>query len=315
MKKMVCVWIIFLVSANQNFPEVQFKNISKKWNVLVQGKQVKANYRVVADEQVSMDIPEPVEVAIVPQNIPLQILYEDQDILIVDKPKGMVVHPAPGHPDQTLVNAVMYHCKDSLSGINGEIRPGIVHRIDQDTTGSLIICKNDTAHIKIAEQIKVHSIRRIYRGIVIGRVAKEEGVIHAPIGRNPTDRKKMAINEKNGKDAITHYRVLKRYKDYTYMEFQLETGRTHQIRVHMASIGHPLLGDMVYGPKNVLISCKDRHFMLPLLVLCIHPLVSIWKWKRRFRNIFLICLLFYRNKKDTCDIRYSYLKSHVSFCL
>ena len=144
----------------------------------------------------------------------------------------------------------MYHCKDSLSGINGEIRPGIVHRIDQDTTGSLIICKNDTAHIKIAEQIKVHSIRRIYRGIVIGRVSKEEGVIHAPIGRNPTDRKKMAINEKNGKDAITHYRVLKRYKDYTYMEFQLETGRTHQIRVHMASIGHPLLGDMVYGPKK-----------------------------------------------------------------
>ncbi len=222
----------------------------KEGDVLVQGKQVKANYRVVVDEQVSMDIPEPVEVAIVPQNIPLQILYEDQDILIVDKQKGMVVHPAPGHPDQTLVNAVMYHCKDSLSGINGEIRPGIVHRIDQDTTGSLIICKNDTAHIKIAEQIKVHSIRRIYRGIVIGRVSKEEGVIHAPIGRNPNDRKKMAINEKNGKDAITHYRVLKRYKDYTYMEFQLETGRTHQIRVHMASIGHPLLGDMVYGPKK-----------------------------------------------------------------
>lgn len=222
----------------------------KDGDVLVQGKHVKANYRVVTGEQISMEIPEPVEVAIIPQNIPLQILYEDQDILIVDKPKGMVVHPAPGHPDQTLVNAVMYHCKDSLSGINGEIRPGIVHRIDQDTTGSLIICKNDTAHIKIAEQIKVHSIRRIYRGIVIGRVAKEEGVIHAPIGRNPNDRKKMAINEKNGKDAITHYRVLKHYKDYTYMEFQLETGRTHQIRVHMASIGHPLLGDMVYGPKK-----------------------------------------------------------------
>ena len=243
----------------------------KEGDVLVQGKQVKANYRVVTDEQVSMDIPEPVEVAIVPQNIPLQILYEDQDILIVDKPKGMVVHPAPGHPDQTLVNAVMYHCKDSLSGINGEIRPGIVHRIDQDTTGSLIICKNDAAHIKIAEQIKVHSIRRIYRGIVIGRVAREEGVIHAPIGRNPNDRKKMAINEKNGKDAITHYRVLKRYKDYTYMEFQLETGRTHQIRVHMASIGHPLLGDTLYGNSSNLI---NRHALHSCKISFVHPITK-----------------------------------------
>ena len=226
------------------FPEVPYKN------VLVQGKACKANYRINKGDTIALFVPEPVEASIQPQDIPLDILYEDKDLLIVNKPKGMVVHPAPGHPDGTLVNAIMYHCKESLSGINGEIRPGIVHRIDQDTTGSLIVCKNDQAHIKIAEQIKVHSINRIYRGIVIGHPAEDEGLVHAPIGRNPNDRKKMAINEKNGKDAITHYRLLKRFKDYSYMEFKLETGRTHQIRVHMASIGHPLLGDVLYGPKK-----------------------------------------------------------------
>ena len=177
----------------------------------------------------------------------MDILYEDEDLLVVNKPKGMVVHPSAGHYTGTLVNAVMYHCKNSLSGINGEIRPGIVHRIDMDTTGSLIVCKNDESHLAIAEQIKIHSINRIYRGIVCGVVKEEEGTIHAPIGRHPIDRKKMAINEKNGKDAITHYKVLERFEKYTYMEFKLETGRTHQIRVHMASIGHPLLGDPLYS--------------------------------------------------------------------
>lgn len=234
-------------------PDVS-RSAIQKWikdgNVLVQGKACKANYRIHKGDTIALFVPEPVEVSIQPQDIPLDILYEDKDLLIVNKPKGMVVHPAPGHPDGTLVNAIMYHCKESLSGINGEIRPGIVHRIDQDTTGSLIVCKNDQAHIKIAEQIKVHSINRIYRGIVIGHPAEDEGLVHAPIGRNPNDRKKMAINEKNGKDAITHYRLLKRFKDYSYMEFKLETGRTHQIRVHMASIGHPLLGDVLYGPKK-----------------------------------------------------------------
>lgn len=234
-------------------PDVS-RSAIQKWikdgNVLVQGKACKANYRINKGDTIALFVPEPVEVSIQPQDIPLDILYEDKDLLIVNKPKGMVVHPAPGHPDGTLVNAIMYHCKESLSGINGEIRPGIVHRIDQDTTGSLIVCKNDQAHIKIAEQIKVHSINRIYRGIVIGHPAEDEGLVHAPIGRNPNDRKKMAINEKNGKDAITHYRLLKRFKDYSYMEFKLETGRTHQIRVHMASIGHPLLGDVLYGPKK-----------------------------------------------------------------
>ena len=182
-----------------------------------------------------------------PENIPLDILYEDDDLLVVNKPKGMVVHPSAGHYSGTLVNAVMYHCKDSLSGINGEIRPGIVHRIDMDTTGSLIVCKNDESHICIAEQIKEHSCNRRYRGIVCGVVKEEEGTINAPIGRHPTERKKMAVNEKNGKPAVTHYKVLERFERYTYMEFQLETGRTHQIRVHMASIGHPLLGDTLYS--------------------------------------------------------------------
>ncbi len=225
------------------------KNI-KLGNVLVNTKPSKANYKVNSNDVVEYAEIEPVEVEIVPENIPLDILYEDQDLLVVNKPKGMVVHPAPGHSSGTLVNAVMYHCKDSLSGINGELRPGIVHRIDRDTTGSLIVCKNDLAHIDIAEQIKVHSINRIYRGIVHGNVSDDTGTIDGPIGRHPIDRKKMAINEKNGKEAVTHYKVLERFGKYTYMEFKLETGRTHQIRVHMASIGHPLLGDEVYGPKK-----------------------------------------------------------------
>ena len=174
-------------------------------------------------------------------------MYEDDDVIIVNKPKDMVVHPCPGHYSGTLVNAIMYHCRENLSGINGEIRPGIVHRIDKDTTGSLIICKNDQSHRLIAEQIKVHSVNRLYRGIVKGIVKEDSGTIEGAIGRHPKDRKKMAINERNGKTAITHYRVIERLKDATYMEFKLETGRTHQIRVHMASIGHPLLGDTVYG--------------------------------------------------------------------
>ena len=187
------------------------------------------------------------ETPILPENIPLDILYEDDDLIIVNKPKGMVVHPSIGHYSQTLVNAILYHCKDCLSGINGVIRPGIVHRIDMDTTGSLIVCKNDNAHVKIAEQIKVHSVKRIYEGIVIGNVKEDEGTVNAPIGRHPVERKKMAVNREHGKEAITHYKVLERFGDYTYMQFMLETGRTHQIRVHMSSIGHPLLGDSLYG--------------------------------------------------------------------
>lgn len=221
----------------------------------------KANYKVKVDDKVQFEIPDCEEPDIPPQDIPLDILYEDKDILIVNKPKDMVVHPAPGHYEGTLVNAIMFHCKDELSGINGVLRPGIVHRIDKDTTGSIIICKNDEAHRKIAQQLKEHSITRKYRAIVYGRIMEEEGTVNAPIGRHPTDRKKMAINEKNGKPAVTHYKVLERFDKYTYIECQLETGRTHQIRVHMTSIGHPLLGDEVYGNANVPLNWRGRHYM------------------------------------------------------
>lgn len=224
-----------------------FQKLIKEEQILVNGAPRKANYCVGEGDFLSVTIPKAQEIAILPENIPLDILYEDEDVLVVNKPKGMVVHPSAGHYSGTLVNAVMYHCKDSLSGINGEIRPGIVHRIDMDTTGSLIVCKNDNAHVKIAEQIKAHSVTRRYLGIVKGVVKQDTGRIEGTIGRHPTERKKMAVNVRNGKPAITHYRVLQRFTNHTFMEFELETGRTHQIRVHMASINHPLLGDSVYG--------------------------------------------------------------------
>ena len=209
-------------------------------------KSVKGSYILKEGNFVFFDTKESIIPDIVPEDIPLDILYEDSDVLVVNKPKGMVVHPAPGHYSNTLVNAVMFHVKD-LSGINGVLRPGIVHRIDMNTTGSLIICKNDKAHIDIAAQLKEHSINRLYRAIVHGVINEDEGTVNKPIGRNEKDRKKMACNVANSKNAITHYKVLKRFKDYTYIECKLETGRAHQIRVHMASIGHPVLGDDVYS--------------------------------------------------------------------
>ena len=222
----------------------------KDGDVSVNGKPQKAGYRLRVDDEIVFCIPEAVEPNIEPENIPLDILYEDEDILIINKPKGMVVHPAPGHYSGTLVNAVMYHCKDQLSGINGILRPGIVHRIDKDTTGSLIICKNDFAHNAIADQLKEHTITRKYRAIVHGVITQDNGTICASIGRDTKDRTKMAVTEINGKSAITHYTVLERFREYTYIECQLETGRTHQIRVHMAHTGHPLLGDTVYGGRR-----------------------------------------------------------------
>ena len=222
----------------------------KEGQVMVNELPCKANYRLRVDDEVLFQIPEAVEPSVEAENIPLSVLYEDADVLVVDKPKGMVVHPAPGHYSGTLVNAVLYHCKGQLSGINGVLRPGIVHRIDRDTTGSLIVCKNDAAHMGIAEQLKAHSLNRSYRAIVHGVIEENEGTVRASIGRDEKDRKRMAVNEKNGKEAVTHYKVLERFRDYTYIECRLETGRTHQIRVHMTSIGHPLLGDKIYGERK-----------------------------------------------------------------
>ena len=226
------------------------QKLLKSGEVFVSQKPVKASYKVSEGDVITFEVPEAVEPEIVAEDIPLDIVYEDHDVILVNKPKGMVVHPAAGHYSGTLVNALMFHCKDDLSGINGVLRPGIVHRIDMDTTGVLIACKNDLAHNSIAEQLKEHSITRRYQAIVHGVLKQDEGTVDAPIGRHPQDRKKMCINQQNGKHAVTHYKVLKRFDKFTHIECRLETGRTHQIRVHMASLGHPLLGDAVYGPAK-----------------------------------------------------------------
>lgn len=249
------------------------QKIIKDGKVLVNGEPKKSSYRLEDGDEVTADLPELKSPDIEPENIPLDILYEDDSILMVNKPKGMVVHPSAGHYTGTLVNAVLWHCQGQLSGINGVSRPGIVHRIDKDTTGVLVVCKNDAAHNAVAAQLKEHSITRKYRAIVHGVIKEDEGTVDAPIGRHPTERKKMASGVKNGKRAVTHYRVLERFQGYTYVECQLETGRTHQIRVHMASIHHPLLGDIVYGPA------KDSHHLegqtLHAMVLgLIHPVTG-----------------------------------------
>ena len=217
--------------------------------VTIAGKPVKKNTKASAGDVITVELPEPREVEIEPENIPLDIVYEDEDIIVVNKPKGMVVHPAPGNWSGTLVNALMYHCGDSLSGINGEIRPGIVHRIDKDTSGLLVVAKNDRAHQSLAEQIKVHSAGRRYFAVVYGTPREQKGTVNAPIARHPIDRKKMAVLA-GGREAITHYEVLEQYAGYSYLTFLLETGRTHQIRVHMAHIGHPIIGDPLYGPAK-----------------------------------------------------------------
>ena len=240
----------YLSDNMENISRSYLQKLLKDKSITVNNKAIKANYKVQEGDMVSVSVPEPEEPDILPEEIPLDILYEDDSLMVVNKPKDMVVHPSAGHTSGTLVNAVLFHCKGNLSGINGIMRPGIVHRIDKDTTGALLICKTDTCHRILAEQLKVHSITRKYRAVVQGNLKDDEGTVEGPIGRHTTDRKKMAINYKNGKEAITHYRVLERFGNATYIECRLETGRTHQIRVHMASIGHPLLGDTTYGSSK-----------------------------------------------------------------
>lgn len=248
----------YLVEVLDDFTRSAVVRLISDGNVAVNGTTASKNYKLKLSDNIAVEIPDAVPLEAVSENIPLDIVYEDDDLLVVNKPKGMVVHPAPGNYSGTLVNALLYHCKDSLSGINGVIRPGIVHRIDKDTSGLLMVAKNDRAHLDLAEQIKEHSFFRAYEAVAYGNFRDDEGTVNQPIGRNPNDRKKMAVVYKNSKPAVTHYEVIKRYGDFTHIRCVLETGRTHQIRVHMAHIGHSLAGDSVYGPKKVITSLNGQ---------------------------------------------------------
>ena len=266
----------YLAKACPELSRSYIQKLLKSGQVLVNGSLIKSSYVVAADDHIEVDVPEAVEPEIEAEPMDLDILYEDRDIILVNKPKGMVVHPAAGHYSHTLVNGLMYHCKDQLSGINGVMRPGIVHRIDMDTTGVLIVCKNDMAHNSIAAQLKEHSITRRYQAIVHGVLKEDEGTVDAPIGRHQTERKKMCINYNNGRNAITHYQVLRRFEQYTYVECRLETGRTHQIRVHMASIHHPLLGDTVYGPSKCPVPSLIGQTLHAGVLGIIHPRTGVY---------------------------------------
>ena len=240
----------FLARSVEDLTRSAAQRLLEEGAVTQGGRALKKNHRTCAGEVLEVALPDPEPLDIRPQDIPLDVVYEDRDVIVVNKPVGMVVHPAPGHPDGTLVNALLYHCGDSLSGINGALRPGIVHRIDRDTSGLIIAAKNDKAHLALAAQLQDHSLARTYEAVAVGGLREEQGTVNAPIGRHPVDRKKMAVDWKNGRPAVTHWSVLGRYPGYTHVECRLETGRTHQIRVHLASIGHPLLGDIVYGSKK-----------------------------------------------------------------
>ncbi len=259
------------IAGNSDYTRNSVQLLMDRGNVFVNGKICSKSYKVKENDEIVINVPPARDMGIIAQDIPLDIYYEDDDLLVVNKPKGMVVHPANGNESGTLVNALMYHCKGSLSGINGEIRPGIVHRIDKDTSGLLVVAKNDKAHEGLAAQFKEHSVTRVYNAIVYGNLKDDEGDIDAPIGRHKTDRKKFCVTEVNSKNAFTHYKVLERLKGFTLIECRLKTGRTHQIRVHMQSIGHPLAGDPVYGPKNI-ISELDGQALHRGVIGFVHPI-------------------------------------------
>lgn len=239
----------FLTRRRESLTRSAAQRLLKEGAVTVNGATVKKNYKTTVGDRFQVTLPQLEEVEVAAQDIPLEVAYEDKDVIVVNKPVGMVVHPAPGHPDGTLVNALLYHCGSSLSGINGQLRPGIVHRIDRDTSGLLIVAKNDKAHLSLAAQLQDHSLFRSYEAVAHGGFKADSGTVDFPIGRHPIDRKKMAVLREGGRDAVTHWQILSRYGPYTHLSCRLETGRTHQIRVHLASIGHPLLGDQVYGGK------------------------------------------------------------------
>ncbi len=262
---------VFVSDNMDSLSRSMVQKLIESGDILVNEKKQKSNYKLRCGDIISANIPDPESVDIVAEDIPLDVLYEDEDIIVVNKPKDMVVHPAAGHFSGTLVNALMFHCGDSLSGINGELRPGIVHRIDKDTSGILVSAKNDNAHRELALQLADHSITRIYYAICMGNIKEDSGTIDKPLGRNPKDRKKMAVTDKDGRRAVTHYKVLERFGKYTLMQAQLETGRTHQIRVHMASIGHPLLGDKVYGSEKQPFGINDGQVLHAGVLGFIHP--------------------------------------------
>ena len=239
-----------LARALPSLSRSQVQKLLEQGMVTLNGRELKKNFRCSAGEGYEVLLPEPAELPLIPQNIPLDVVYEDGDLIVINKPRGLVVHPAPGHPDGTLVNALLYHCGDSLSGIGGQRRPGIVHRIDKDTSGLLIVAKNDFAHQGLSAQLADHSLCREYEALVRGNFKQDSGTIDKPIGRHPIDRKRMAVTDKNSKPAVTHWQLLASYRGYSHILCRLETGRTHQIRVHMASIGHPLLGDFTYGAPS-----------------------------------------------------------------
>lgn len=259
------------IAVSSDYTRNSVQLLMDRGNIFVNGKICSKSYKVKENDEIVINVPPARDMGIIAQDIPLDIYYEDDDLLVVNKPKGMVVHPANGNESGTLVNALMYHCKGSLSGINGEIRPGIVHRIDKDTSGLLVVAKNDKAHEGLAAQFKEHSVTRVYNAIVYGNLKNDEGDIDAPIGRHKTDRKKFCVTEVNSKSAFTHYKVLERLKGFTLIECRLKTGRTHQIRVHMQSIGHPLAGDPVYGPKNI-ISELDGQALHRGVIGFVHPI-------------------------------------------